>query len=104
MFSKLSVYLDLKVPSNLLCETPENRDKILAAMCKYQTHPSIKTILEICNFSFSFKTVSLTDIEKEMKSSNTNKTPHSSDTPTKVLKQNVYFLFNFKVRRHHCSI
>ena len=42
-----------------------------------------------CNFSFSFKTVSLTDIEKEMKSLNTNKASHSSDIPTKILKQNV---------------
>ena len=87
--------LDLKVPSNLLCQTPENGDEILAATYKYQNHPSIKTILEKCNFSFSFKTVSLTDIEKEMKSLNTNKASHSSDIPTKILKQNVDFFSPF---------
>ena len=65
--------LNLKVPSKLLCQAPENSDEVLAAICKYQNHPSIKTILEKCNFSFSFKTVSLTDIEKEMKSLNANK-------------------------------
>ena len=48
-----------------------------------------------CNFSFSFKTVSLTDIEKEMKSLNTNKASHSSDIPTKILKQNVEFFSPF---------
>ena len=87
--------LDVKVPSKLLCQTPENGNGILAAICKYQNHPSIKTILEKCNFSFSFKTVSLTDIEKEMKSLNTNKAFHSSDILTKILKQNVDFFSPF---------
>ena len=94
-FQNLVPNLDLKVPSNLLCQTPENGDEILAAIYKYQNHPSIKTILEKCNFSFSFKTVSLTDIEKEMKSLNTNKASHSSDIPTKILKQNVDFFSPF---------
>ena len=93
--------LALQVPSNLLCQTPENGDEIVAAIYKYQNHPSIKTILQKCNFSFSFKTVkellSLTDIEKEMKSLNTNKASHSSDIPTKILKQNRFHL-SFYVR------
>ena len=87
--------LDLKVPSKLLCQTPENGDEILTAICKYQSHPSIKTILEKCNFSFSFQAVFLTDIEKEMKSLNTNQASHSSDIPTKILKQNVDFFSPF---------
>ena len=87
--------LDLKVPSKLQCQTPENGDKVLAAIYKYQNHPSIKTILEKCNFNSFSKTVSLTDIEKEMKSLNTNKASHSSDIPTKVLKQNVDFFSPF---------
>ena len=87
--------LDLKVSSNLLCQTPENGDEVLATIYKYQNYPSIKTILEKCNFSFSFKTVSLTDIEKEMKSLNTNKASHSSDIPTEILKQNVDFFSPF---------
>ena len=39
--------------------------------------------------------MSLTDIEKEMKSLNTNKASHSSDIPTKILKQNVDFFSHF---------
>ena len=85
--------LDVKVPSKLLCQTPENGNGILAAICKYQNHPSIKAILEKCNFSF--KAVFLTDIEKEMKSLNTNKAFHSSDILTKILKQNVDFFSPF---------
>ena len=96
-FQNLVPNLALKVPSNLLCQTPENGDEILAAIYKYQNHPSIKTILKKCNFSFSFKTVSFTDIEKEMKSLNTNKASHSSDIPTKILKQH-RFLFSFCIR------
>ena len=56
---------DVKVPGKLLCQGPENDDEVLAAIYKYQNHSSIKKILEKCNFSFSFKTVSFTDIEKE---------------------------------------
>ena len=66
-FQNLVPNLDLKVPSTLLCQTQENSDEILAGICKFQKHPSIKTIFEKCNFSFSFKTVSLTDIEKEIR-------------------------------------
>ena len=64
---------------------------MLAAIYKQENHPSIKTILEKCDLCFSFKTVSPTDIEKAMKSLNTNKASHSSDNPTKNLKQYVDF-------------
>ena len=67
-FENLVPNLDLKVANNLFCETPENGDEVLTAISKYQNHRSIKTIPEKCTFSFSFKTVSLTDIEKKMKS------------------------------------
>ena len=83
-FQNLVPNLALKIPSNLICQTPENGDEILAAMYKYQNHPSIKTILVKCNFSFSFKTVSLTYIEREIKRFNTNKASPSSDIPKKI--------------------
>ena len=89
--------LDLKVPSNLLWEIPENGDEILAAIYKCQNHSSIKTIFEKSNFSFSFKTVSLADIETEMKSLNTNKVYHSFDT-NKNFKTKCRFIFSFYIR------
>ena len=67
-FQKLVPNLDLKVQTNLLCLAQENGDEILATRYKYQNHSSKKTIIQKCNFSFSLKTVSLTVIEKEMKS------------------------------------
>ena len=72
-----------------------NGEEILVAICKYQNDPSIKTILVKCNVSFSFKTVSLADIEKEIKRLNTNKASHSPDIPTKILKENVDFFSPF---------
>ena len=39
--------------------------------------------------------MSLTDRVKEMKSLNTSKASHSSDIPTKILKQNVGFFSPF---------
>ena len=67
IFKNLVPNLDLKLPSKLLCQTPENGDEVLASIYKYQNYSSIKIILEKCNFSFSFKTVFLTDMEKKMK-------------------------------------
>ena len=94
-FQNLVPNLELTVPNNLICQTPENGDEVLAAISKYQNHSSIKTILEKCNFSFSFKTSSLTDVEKEMKSLDTNKASHLSHIPTIILKQNVDFCSPF---------
>ena len=34
-FQNLVPHLDLKIPSNLLCQTPENGDEILAAIYKH---------------------------------------------------------------------
>ena len=62
-FQNLVPNLDLKLPSKLLCQTPENGDEVLASIYKCQNYPSIKK----CNFSLSFKSVFLTDIEKEIK-------------------------------------
>ena len=83
--------LDLKVPNKLLCQTPGNCDKVLIAISKYQTHPSINSASQ----SFSFKTVSCTDKEKEKNMLDTNKASHSSDTPKKLLKQNLDFFSSF---------
>ena len=80
---------------NLFCQTPENGDEVLATISKYQNHPIIKTILEKCNFSFYFQNSAFTDAEKKMKSLDTNKASHSSDIPTKILKQNLDFFSLF---------
>ena len=42
-FQNLVPNLDLKVPNNLLCKTPENVDEVLAAISKHQKHLSIKS-------------------------------------------------------------
>ena len=79
-FQNVVPNLDLKVANSLIHETPK---KVLTALSKYQNRPSIKTILKKCNFSFSFKTVSLTNVEKVIKSLDTNKQFHASDIPKK---------------------
>ena len=56
-FQNLVPNVDLKVSNNLPCQTPKNSDQVLATISKYQNHPSIKTLLEKCKFSFSFKPV-----------------------------------------------
>ena len=80
---------------SMLSQTPENGDEVLVAISKCQNYPSIKIILGKCNFSFSFKTVSLTDAEKEIESLDTNKASHLSDISTTKIKQDVDFNFSF---------
>lgn len=47
--------------------------------------------------------MSLTDIEEEIKMLGTNKFTNSSDTPRKVLKQNVYFFpLDIYPKKHRC--
>ena len=38
-FQNLVPNLDLKLPSNLLCQTPVKGDEVLAAIYKYENHP-----------------------------------------------------------------
>ena len=101
--------MDLKISNNLLCQIPENRDKVLAAISKYQNQPSIKTILEKCNIRFFLKAVSLTDVEKEMRSWDTKHPIHLIDDKhpihlTKFLKPNVYFFSPFILRYVNKSV
>ena len=84
--------LDLKVPNNIHCQIQENDDDVLAAISKYQNHPSIKMILKKYNFSFSSKTVPITDVEKKMKSLDTNKS-HSFDIPTKFKNKTFFSIY-----------
>ena len=97
-FQNLMPNLDLKVPSTLLCQTPENGDDVLAAIYKYQNHPSIKTIFGKCNFNFTFKTVFLTNIEKEIKNLTTKKSIPFIRHSYKNFKTNCRFLFSFYIR------
>ena len=60
--------LELKVPKNLFCQTPENAHEVLVTISKYQNHPSIKKNFQKCNFSFYLKTLSFNDVRKGVKS------------------------------------
>ena len=61
--------------------TPGNGDQVSITISKYQKHLSIKT-----------------NLAKEKNRLDTNKASHSSDTPIKLLKQNVDFFSPFRLR------
>ena len=65
--------LDLEVTNNLACQKPENGDEVLTA--KIRESSKYQTILAKCNFSFSSKTMSPTNVEKEGKSLGINEDP-----------------------------
>ena len=96
-FQNLVPNLDLQVSNNFLYQTPRNSDYVSVTIFKYQNHPSIKTTCTKCNFSFPFKTVSLTDIEKKIRRLDTSKPSHTFDIFTKMLKQNIDFFSPFKL-------
>ena len=61
---------------------------------KYRFQPSIVAIEKNCNSgsSFCFSQVEYDEIMKEINSLKTNKTTQSTDTPTKLIKENTDIL------------
>ena len=65
-------------------------DPVLKANEKYKNHPSIKAIKERnINKVFKFQSISRSNIKKESLSLDSSKASQESDTPTKIIKQNV---------------
>ena len=88
-FSNVVKELKIKNKENLLCDVSNINDPIERAIQKYN-HPSIQMIKETFdnNKRFSFDLVSLDTIFKEIVSPDTNKSTHSNDVPTKIVKAN----------------
>ena len=65
----------------------------MKAIIKYRLHPGIIAIKEKCvsSFSFSFSQVERNEIIKEINKLKANKAIHSTDIPTKLVKENSIF-------------
>ena len=64
-------------------------DPIENIVLKYSNHPSIKLINKnVAKDNFSFKPVSVVDIEKQVRALNINKSTMSNSIPPKILKEN----------------
>ena len=65
-------------------------DPLMKAIMKYRFHPSIVAIKKNCNsgLSFSFSQVERHKILNEINNLKTNKATQSTDTPTKLIKEN----------------
>ena len=67
-----------------------SEDPLKNLVIKYKNHPSIRAILDkSLNMSFSLKTVSKKDIEKEILKLNVAKASQDLDIPTKIIKNNL---------------
>jgi len=67
-------------------------DPVFKAIEKYKNHPSIKLIKNHYNNDnnlFSFHSVSLEEIEKELKNLDPSKASQNTDIPTKIIHQNL---------------
>ena len=73
------------------------KDPTLKAILKYKKHPSILAIRTKCNRNgiFSFRKVSFKEIETEIRLLKLNKAYQYSDTPTKIIKENLDIFSNF---------
>ena len=73
------------------------KDPTLKAILKYKKHPSILTIRTKCNRNgiFSFREVTLKEIETEITLLKLNKSSQYSDIPTTIFKENSDIFSNF---------
>ena len=89
-FGNAVASLNIDIPSEYINEECVNTDDpIEEIISKYSKHPSIKRINQnIVKGNFSFKPVSVVDIENEVRTLDSNKASMSSSIPPKILKEN----------------
>ena len=93
-FSNAVKGLNINIPSEYKNEdSPVLNDPIDNIISTYSRHPSIKLINDnVVKGNFSFKAVSLADIEKEVAALDDKKASMSSSIPPKLLKENANYL------------
>ena len=88
-FSSIVAKLNIPKYEDLSVNSAKSEDPLENLITKYKNHPSITPILDKSpNTSFSFKTISKKDIEKEILDLNVAKASQDSDIPTKIIKKN----------------
>ena len=80
-------------------------DPFLKAIVRYQNHPNIVLIKKFCNSEshFSHKNVQKEEILKELNNLNFDKATQNTDLPTKIIKENSFFL-DFIFSHLNCCI
>ena len=94
-FDSLVPNLGLEVPSDLIKKTTKSTSPIQKMIDKFQNHPSMKVISEKCNKQFSFKNVTLEEVESEIKNLGPSKATLETDIPTKILRDNYNIISPF---------
>ena len=87
-FSSIVAKLNIPKYEDLSANSVNSKDPLENLVIKYNNNPSIRAILDKSpNTSFSLKTVSKKDIEKEISNLNVAKASQDSDIPTKIIKK-----------------
>ena len=99
-FNTIVPKLRLAIPKDVIFATNGIEDPVLKAVHKNQRHPSILAIKEKYNgLSFSFSSVSLSNLQNKLKTLDSSQSVHETDILTKVLKENMDifspFLLNY---------
>ena len=89
-FTDIVPSLNLKISSEILTSTKRIHDPVLKSIKKFEKHPGILIIKTNVskNDIFSFATISISEIEKELTQLDSSKACLESDIPTKVIKEN----------------
>ena len=88
-FSSIVSKLNIPKYKDLSVNSVNSEDPLKNLVTKYKNHPSIRAILDKSpNRSFSLKTVSKKDIEKETLNLNVAKVYQDSNIPSKIIKKN----------------
>ena len=82
-----------------------SKDPLENLVTKYKNYPSIRAILDKSpNTSFSLKTVSKRDIEKDILNLNVAKASQDSDIPTKIIKKNLDIFSDIRFKASNKSL
>ena len=95
-FANIVKELNLGIDKKFLVNVDHISDPVQKAIQKYQNHPSVKAISEKYDKNtFSFKSVSLDEIKKEIKNLDTKKACQDTDLPTKIIQENFDIFADF---------
>ena len=89
-FSEAAEKLDISENEYLLNSTTQLSDPVDKALSKSQFHPIILKIKDkVSNSSFKFQSISIEDVQTEIKLLNCNKSTFYNDIPAKNPKENI---------------
>ena len=104
IFSSIVAKLNIAKYEDLSLNSAKSEDPLENLITKHKNHPSIRAILDKSPTSFSLKTFSKKDIEKEILNLNVVKASQDSDIPTIIIKKDSDIFSNILFKEFNKSL